>query len=181
MSDDNPLPYPRLAQFSAAIGYDKGRNMAWQAGWFAVQNLIFGAWWCPTRLRPKLLRMFGADVGTNVFIRHRVRVLWPWKLSIGSDSWIGEDVWLLSLEPIVVGSDVCLSQGVFLCTGGHDRRSADFRYDNGRISIGDGVWVATQALILRGVSVGTGSVVGARALISRDVTPGSRIRAGEIK
>jgi putative colanic acid biosynthesis acetyltransferase WcaF len=163
--------YPRLRHPNPE-GYDKGRGRLWQASWFATQNLLWATWWFPRRLRPMVLRAFGAEVGTNVFIRHRVRVLWPWKLSVGSDCLIGEDVWLLNLEPIVIGSDVCLSQGAFLCTGSHDHRSADFAYDNGPITVHDGSWVAAQALVLRGVTLGVGCVVGARAVIRRDVLPG---------
>lgn len=156
-------------------GYDKGRGFVWQAAWFAVQNLVFRAWWCPGGLRPKLLRLFGARIGQNAFIRHRVRVLWPWKLTLGDNTLIGEDVWLLNLEPIMIGSDVCLSQGVFLCTGSHDHRSPAFAYDNGPIEIQDGAWVAAQALVLRGVTVGVGSVVGARAVVRHDVPAGANV------
>lgn len=160
-------------------GYDKQRGRAWQALWFATMNLVFAAWWCPGRLRPMLLRAFGAQVGERVFIRHRVRVLWPWKLSVGDDCWIGEDVWLLNLEPISVGRDVCLSQGAFLCTGSHDRQSPTFEYDNGPILVDDGAWVAAQALLLRGTRVGRGAVVGARAVVTRDVPAGALVGAGE--
>ena len=150
-------------------GYDKGRPRAWQAAWFATQNLVFGAWWLPARFRPLILRAFGAHVGSGVFIRHRVRVLWPWKLSIGDSCWIGEDVWLLNLEPITLGSDVCLSQGVFLCTGSHDRKSPSFEYDNGPIAVEAGAWVAARALVLRGVRIGARSTVGASAVVTKDV------------
>ena len=64
-----------------------------------------------------LLRAFGADVGRRVLIRHGVRVQWPWKLSVADDVWIGEDAWIINLEPVVIGSDVCVSQGAMLCTG----------------------------------------------------------------
>ncbi len=175
----DPTSYPRLATFTLA-GYDKGRGIIWQAVWFATQNLVFGAWWFPRRWRPAVLRSFGATVGSNVTIRHRVRVLWPWKLTIGSDTWVGEDAWLLNLEPITVGSDVCVSQGVFLCTGSHDRRSTDFRYDNGPIVVEDGSWLAAQTLVLRGVTIGSGSVLGARAVATRDVAPGSVVRVGAV-
>jgi putative colanic acid biosynthesis acetyltransferase WcaF len=84
------------------------------------------------------------------------------------------------LEPITVGSDVCLSQGAFLCTGSHDHNSPDFAYDNGPILIEDGVWVAAQALILRGVTVGSGSVVGARAVVRRDVPAGTTIAVNSV-
>ncbi|HEY3924159.1 MAG TPA: hypothetical protein VGL75_06315 [Acidothermaceae bacterium] len=169
--------YPSLATFSARHGYDKGRSVAWQAAWFAVQNMIFNAWWLPGSLRPRILRAFGASVGRNVFIRHRVRILWPWKLSIGNDTWIGEDAWLLNLEQITIGNDVCVSQGAFLCTGSHDHRSSDFHYDNAPIVVEDGAWIAAQALVLRGSVIGRGAVIGARAVITHSVPQGEEVGA----
>jgi len=166
-----------LKEFSR-VGYDKGRGRAVQAAWFTVLNVLFMAWWCPTRLRPPLLRLFGARVGRGVFIRHRVRVLWPWKLDIGDNTWIGEDVWLLNLEPITIGSDVCLSQGVFLCTGSHNRHSRSFEYDNAPIVVGNQSWVAAQALVLRGVTIRPQAIVGARAVVSHDVSSGMSIPCG---
>jgi putative colanic acid biosynthesis acetyltransferase WcaF len=159
-------------------GYDKGRNVAWQASWFATMNLIFTKWWCPKALRVALLRLFGASIGQSVVIRHRVRVLWPWKLTIGDHSWIGEGSWLLNLEPISIGRDVCVSQEVYMCTGSHDRTHRLFRYDNAPITVADGCWIATQALILRGVSIGRNTVVGARAIVSRSTLPHSLIAPG---
>lgn len=157
-----------LRSFTAA-GYDKGRPQWVQALWFATQNLVFAKWWLPAGWRPMILRLFGAQIGDRVFIRHRVRVLWPWKLSIGDDSWIGEDAWLLNLEPITIGNDVCISQGAFLCTGSHDMRSASFEYDNGPISIGDGAWIGAFAKVLRRVVVDRDAVIAAGALVGRDV------------
>ncbi len=168
----------RLSGFSGT-GYAKGRPMPVQALWFAVSNLIFMKWWCPRALRPVLLRLFGAHVGSNVFIRHRVRILWPWKLSVGNDVWLGEDVWLLNLEPITIEDDVCISQGAFLCTGSHDHRSPTFEYDNGPIAIRQGAWVAARATVLRGVEVGAGAVVPACARVSHDV-PGMNELPGRV-
>jgi putative colanic acid biosynthesis acetyltransferase WcaF len=145
-------------------GYDKGRPLAVQALWFAVMNLVFMKWWFPPRLRPSLLRLFGASIGDRVLIRHRVRVLWPWKLTIGDDCWIGEDAWLLNLEPITIEHDVCLSQGAFLCTGSHDHRDPGFEYDNGPIHVGAGAWVAARATVLRSTDVLCGEVVPAGAV-----------------
>lgn len=166
----------RLGEFSGR-SYDKGRSISVQALWFATQNLLFGAWWFPARLRPAVLRAFGAQIGHGVFIRHRVRVLWPWKLQIGDHSWVGEGVWLLNLEPIVIGKNVCISQEAFLCTGSHDFLSPTFEYDNGQITIGDDTWLATQALVLRGSDVGRGVLAGGRAVIQGTVPDGARVFA----
>jgi putative colanic acid biosynthesis acetyltransferase WcaF len=169
-------PLRSLADFKGT-GYDKGRSHLIQAVWFAVQNMVFSKWWLPQALRPILLRLFGAQVGHNVLIRHRVRVLWPWKLSIGDNCWIGEDAWILNLEPVWIGHDVCVSQAAFLCTGSHDMTSSSFEYDNGPITISDGVWLGAQAIVLRGVTIGRGSVIAARARVSSDVSPGSLLKS----
>lgn len=170
------VPPRDLAGFTGA-GYDKGRPKAVQAAWFAVMNLVFVKWWCPASLRVALLRAFGATVGEGVLVRHRVRVLWPWKLEIGDASWIGEGAWLLNLEPITIGRDVCLSQEAFLCTGSHDRRSPTFEFDNAPIVVGDRAWVGARATVLRGVTVGAGATVGAAALVTRDVPLGETVLA----
>jgi putative colanic acid biosynthesis acetyltransferase WcaF len=148
-----------------------------QAAWFTVQNLFFSKWWLPAALRPLILRLFGADIGYGVFIRHGVRVLWPWKLTVGDNCWIGEDAWILNLEPVRIGHDVCVSQGVFLCTGSHDMASPTFEYDNGPITVGDETWLGAQALILRGVTIGRGAVIAARSRVSSDVIPESVLRS----
>lgn len=160
----------RLAGFTGR-GYDKGRAKLVQAAWMLVSGTVFTRWWCPARARVVLLRAFGAQVGTGVLVRHGVRIHWPWKLVIGDNTWIGEGAWILNLEPVTIGSDVCVSQTVLLCTGSHDRRSPTFEFDNAPIWIEDGAWLAARSTVLRGTRVGRGAVVGAGALVTRDVPP----------
>ncbi|MDF0532149.1 DapH/DapD/GlmU-related protein [Tsukamurella sp. 8F] len=166
----------RLSRFTGA-GYDKGRPAVVQAMWLAVNWTVLMRWWFPARLRPPVLRAFGAQIGPNVLIRHDVKIHWPWKLTVGADSWIGEGTWIIDLEPVTIGSDACVSQGVLLCTGSHDRHSPGFEYDNAPVTIGDRVWLAARSAVLRGVTVGDGATVGATALVVRDVPPGAVVRA----
>lgn len=166
----------RLNGFTGA-GYSKGRNVIWQAGWMLASGLLTTRWWCPLRLRLAVLRLFGATVGSGVLIRHNVRIHWPWKLSVGDNSWIGEEVWILNLEPVRIGADVCISQGVLLCTGSHDRRSPTFEFDNAPVSIGDGSWIAARATVLRGSAIGEDCIIGATALVVSDVADGTIVHA----
>ena len=157
-------------------GYDKGRSYLVQALWFAVSNLFFMKWWLPRKLRPLILRAFGAKIGANAFIRHNVRVLWPWKLEVGDDCWLGEDLWILNLEKVTIGTNVCLSQSVLLCTGSHDYKSPSFGYRNAPITIGDGVWLAVGSLILPGVTIGKGATILARCKVSKNIDPYALIK-----
>ncbi|GEC04883.1 colanic acid biosynthesis acetyltransferase WcaF [Streptomyces spinoverrucosus] len=166
-----------LRGFTGA-GYDKGRPLLVQAAWFAVLHLVFVKWWFPARWRPAVLRAFGARVGQRVLIRRGVRVHWPWRLSVGDDVWIGEDAWLLNLEQITIGSNVCVSQSALLCTGSHQHDHPTFEFDNGPIRLEHGAWVAARSVVLRGVTVGRGAVVGASAVAHRDIPPGAVITAG---
>ena len=166
----------RLAGFTGA-GYDKGRGPAVQVAWLLASGTVVTRWWCPNSVRVKVLRAFGAEIGEGVLIRHQVKIHWPWKLTVGDDSWIGEGAWLLNLEPISIGSDVCISQEALICTGSHDRRSPTFEFDNAPIEIGDGAWIATRATVLRGVTIGEDAVVGACALVTRDVADGEFVLA----
>lgn len=160
----------RLDLFSGS-GYKKGRGLFAQLAWFLVSNLVFQKWWLPARLRPGLLRLFGARVGRGTNIRNAVRIHWPWKLSLGDWVWIGEGAWLLNLEPIAVGDHACISQEAVLCTGSHDYTSSTFEFDNGPISIGAGAWIALRAVVLRGVDVPDQTVVPAGVVLHRSSEP----------
>ncbi|MEL4357776.1 MULTISPECIES: DapH/DapD/GlmU-related protein [unclassified Luteococcus] len=166
----------RLAQFTG-MGYDKGRPAAVCAAWALVAEPLTRSVLMPPTVRASVLRAFGARIGQNVNIRNGVRIHWPWKLSVGDNSWIGVGSYLLNLEPITIGSDVCVSQQAFLCTGSHDAKDVAFEFDNAPITVEDGAWVAARATVLRGVTVGRDAVVGATALVVKDVPAGARVLA----
>lgn len=42
---------------------------------------------------------------------------------------------------------------------------------NGGVRIGDKVWIATNAMILPGVTIGDGAIVAAGAVVTKDVPP----------
>jgi putative colanic acid biosynthesis acetyltransferase WcaF len=165
-----------LSEFTGA-GYDKGRSVIVQVAWLLVGKSVLSQWWCPNSIRIRALRLFGAKIGKGVLIRHDVTIHWPWKLAVGDNSWVGENVWILNLEPVRIGSDTCISQDALLCTGSHDRHSPSFEFDNGPIVIGDCVWVAARATVLRNVTIGDNATVGATALVANDVPEGATVLA----
>lgn len=165
-----------LSKFQG-YGYDKGRNKLWQAAWLATQSAVLQHWWCPAGVRTAALKAFGAQIGDGVLVRHRVRIHWPWKLTLEDNVWIGEGAWILNLEPVKIGANSCISQDVFICTGSHDFKSDSFEFDNAPITIGSRTWIAAKATVLRGVTIGDQTLVGATALVTKDVSPNSLVLA----
>jgi putative colanic acid biosynthesis acetyltransferase WcaF len=178
---ESDLPPSPGARFSLRDFTGEGRpvGVPWfvRLLWMLVSRCLTMQWWCPNQLRVLVLRGFGARIGTGTLIRHSVKIDWPWKLEIGNDTWIGESTWIINAEPVVIGSNTCISQAVLLCSGGHDTSSPTFEFDNAPIVIGDSVWIATRATILRGVRVGDGATVAATALVARDVPEAATILA----
>jgi putative colanic acid biosynthesis acetyltransferase WcaF len=159
-------------------GYSRGRGVPMQILWLMSRGLLMN-WWCPNAVRIGALRLFGARIAAGVIVRHQVKIHWPWKLVVGRNSWIGEEVWILNLEEVQIGSNTCISQSAFLCTGSHDRRSPTFEFDNAPIAIGDSVWVAARATVLPGIRIGDGATVGATAIVSDDVPAGATVLAAQ--
>ncbi|MCG5432247.1 putative colanic acid biosynthesis acetyltransferase [Mycobacterium sp. MYCO198283] len=158
-------------------GYDKGRGFFWQLAWVIASNTLMNRLWFPRRLRVAVLRAFGATIGERLVIRHTTKIQWPWNVTIGDDCWIGEDVQLLSIEKITIGSNTCISQGAVICAGSHDPSSPTFECNNAPIVIGDGCWIALRAAVLAGSTIGDGVTVGACALVSGDVPAGTTLVA----
>jgi putative colanic acid biosynthesis acetyltransferase WcaF len=163
----------RLDQFNPAIGLKRARPLWIEALWYACKCLIFlSAVPWPSALKVRLLRMFGAQIGEGVVLKPRVNIHFPWKLQVGDHCWIGEGAWLLNLEPIVLGTQSCISQNAFLCTGNHDFRQPHMPYRNAPIDIGAGAWIAAQTFVGPGVTVGGDAVVLAGSVVLADLAPG---------
>jgi putative colanic acid biosynthesis acetyltransferase WcaF len=155
--------------------YSPGRNRLVQVLWYFVNALIFNSQWFPfSGMKVALLRCFGSQVGKGVVIKPLVRIKFPWRLSIGDHSWIGESVWIDNLANVEIGSHCCISQGAYLCTGSHDHRSDSFDLVTRPIIIGDGVWLCANTTLLGGVRVEQGTTIGAGAVLSRKSSESSR-------
>jgi len=164
-----------------ATAYDRGRSKIWQVLWFSFSFLIFQKFWFPNRFRSSVLRFFGASVGENVFIRHDVRIMWPWKFEIGENCWLGEGARFINLEKITIGNNVCISQEAMLCTGSHDHRKSEFPYRNKPISVADGAWIAARATVLPGVNIGAQSVIAAGETVRFEIPANKMLLDGNLR
>jgi putative colanic acid biosynthesis acetyltransferase WcaF len=99
------------------------------------------------------LRIFGASVGAGVVIKPRVNIKYPWFLEIGDNVWIGEDVWIDNLASVVIGNNVCISQGAYLLTGNHDYKDKYFGLVTAGITVHDGAWIGARCLVCPGADI----------------------------
>ncbi len=159
----------KLSQYNNT-SFDRGAPRGKEVLWWVVRSLLFAPWFpIPSSIKVTALRAFGASVGERVVIRSRVHISFPWRLTIGDDVWIGEEITILSLDRVVIGSDVCLSQRAFLCTGSHDFSRESFDLMTAPITIADGCWIGAQAFVGPGVSFGKSSRCLAGAVVVKSI------------
>jgi putative colanic acid biosynthesis acetyltransferase WcaF len=170
--DGNPFPLNvDLSRFDNRH-FDTGRSFLVRMTWFLLGLPLLRCSVLPSsRFRRGLLRLFGAEVGEGAIIKPGVRVKYPWNLRAGKHCWFGEDCWIDNIAPVRLGDNVCLSQGVYLCTGNHDWADPSFALITQPIQIEDGVWVAARASIGPGTVIGQYAVAGFGAVVRGSVPP----------
>jgi putative colanic acid biosynthesis acetyltransferase WcaF len=152
-------------------GFERGRPFWLELIWQLAQMLLLTSPLSCNLVRCRVLRLFGAKIGTGVTIKAGVRVKFPWRLQVGDHCWIGEDAWLDNLAEIRIGNHCCLSQAVYLCTGSHDWRKIGFDLIVKPIVLEDEVWLAARSVVGPGVSVGRGAVLGLGGVATRNLVP----------
>lgn len=153
-------------------GYRPGRPFAVRALWLVVEALVLrNPLLASYGLKRWTLRLFGARIGRNVLVKPSVAVKYPWRLSVGDNSWIGERAWLDTIADVRIGSNVCVSQGAYLCTGNHDWTDPRMGLDAREIVLEDGCWVGAFARVGPGVTVGREAVVALGAVLVDDALP----------
>ena len=156
--------------------FERGVPRWKEALWCVCRAVVFGTWLpVPSVVKVVLLRLFGAKVGRGVVIRSRVNITFPWRFECGDHVWIGDEVMILSLDRVVLGSSVCVSQRAFLCTGSHDFGKVGFDLITRPIVVGDGCWIGALAFVAPGVTFEAGSRCGAGAVVTRDVGEGESV------
>lgn len=156
----------------------RGKNAIYVQLWWCVESTLFAL--SPQfmyRWRVFILRFFGAKIGRNVIIRPSVKITYPWKLCIGDDSWVGDNVQLYTLGEINIGKNSVISQRSYLCTGSHDYEKETFDIFSKPIEIGDSCWLATDVFVSPGVKIGNNCIVGARSSVFKSL-PGDSVCMG---
>lgn len=171
MTMDEPV---RVIDLSKAPGarqaWDRPR---WIVYLWALFELAFitNPFQISSGLRVRVLRLFGAEIGEGVLMRPRLRVKFPWKLSVGARSTFGEAVWIHNQARVEIGSDVDVSHDIFMTTGSHAFRT-DMALVTLPIAIEDGVWITSRCMVLAGSHIGRSAVILPNTVVRGEVPAG---------
>ncbi|TWR27011.1 colanic acid biosynthesis acetyltransferase WcaF [Mucilaginibacter achroorhodeus] len=171
------MQYQDLSSFTVPSNF-RGRSKVvvqlwWlvQSTFFALSPQVFFGW------RRFLLRLFGAKIGNNTSIRPSVKITYPWKLTVGSNTWIGDDTTLYTLGEIIIGNNVAIAHRVYLNTGGHIYTKPTFDIFCEPIIIEDECWITNDVFVASGISIGKGTIVGARSTVLHSL-PSNKVCVG---
>lgn len=116
------------------------------------------------------------ELGDRVAIRDGCQFGGNGLLRVGDRTAINAECILTALERIDIGSDVMLAPRVYVLDVDH--RFAERAipipkqgYDVAPVTIGNGVWIGTGAVVTKGVTIGDGAIIGANSVVTKDIPP----------
>ena len=161
----------------------------WTRGIFFFYEVLWQVFFKPmissslpgTIWRKLILVLFGAKIGKSIRLSPGIKIKMPWRLYIGDYSWIGEDVWIDNLSMVKIGSNVCISQGVYFCTGNHDFKKENFNLICKSITVESESWIGSKVIIGPGNTIGEGSVIKMGSIITEDIPSQSIFTSNKTK
>lgn len=133
-------------------------------------------------LKISFLRCLGAQIGSNVKIGSRVRVLGPGNLVLGNHVALAHSVVLDARGGLTLSDGVLVGFETVLLTYTH--ASSDphqpVHYQGtiqGPVSVGSNTWLGARCLVLPDTDIGSSAIVGAMSVVSRNI-PNQTIAAG---
>lgn len=161
----------RLDQYTVGQ-YTPGAPYIKQLLWYFFGQPLLRSYWLPiSRLKVKLLQMFGAQVGEGVRVKSGVTIKFPWRIAIGDYVWLGEKVWLDNVIDIRIDDHVCISQGAYLGTGNHDWCDPNFALRLSAIHLKSKCWIGANAVVGPGVTIGEGAVLCLGSVTGKSLDP----------
>lgn len=139
--------------------YKPGGSVVKRVLWYIVSATVVNSFFPISSVKIFWLKLFGAKIGSNVLIKPKVNIKYPWRLKIANNVWIGESVWIDNLDDVEIGNNVCLSQGAMLLCGNHDYTKTSFDLMIGKIILEDGVWVGARAVVCPGSVIRTHAII----------------------
>ena len=127
------------------------------------------------KLKSKLLKHMGSDIGDKVSISQGVWIDKPHNISIGDNVVLSRDVLITSGGGVSIGKNSMIGYGTKILSANHkipEERDKSVRFSGHifkEVIIEDDVWIGCNCVILPGVIIKKGSIVGAGSIVSKDL------------
>ncbi len=135
-------------------------------------NSVAGAVFMPYPLRYAIYRLYGVQTQTA---RIRARCWFNGSnVSIGRGSFVNYGCFFDARARIDIGTRCSIAMEVMFCTSSYIIGGPEHRAETGvgyPITVGNGCWIGTRALILPGVTIGDGCVIAAGSVVTKDCEP----------
>jgi len=150
--------------------YNSGAGIVKRTLWYFF-NIIFlmNPAFPLSSVKILILKIFGAKIGNGVILKPSINIKYPWRLTIGDYSWIGENVWIDNLDDVKIGANCCISQGALLLSGNHDFKKSSFDLKIGKITLENGVWIGAKSIVTGNVICRSHSVLSVNSVASKDM------------
>ena len=92
-------------------------------------------------------------------------------LSIGSNAFFNHNCSVTAKKSIQIGDNVIIANNVVIVDHDHnfDNSGLQHGYKIAPVTIGDGVWIGANSVILKGVNVGNNSVIAAGSVVNKSI------------
>ena len=161
----------KLQLYKTPKSWDRGASPIKEALWIFIFQPIVSNSFPGSRWRKVLLNLFGAKIGKNNRFNQGLKVKMPWRLTIGNNCWIGEDTWIDNLSFVKISDSVCVSQGVYFCTGNHNYKKETFDLITEPIFVETEVWIGAKSIIGPGTNIGRAAIITLGSIITKDISP----------
>lgn len=121
------------------------------------------------RIYKLMVKRFFKSFGKGVRIDYRVKINNPENIEIGNHVSINWGVNLIAPAGIIIGDYCRISSGVKIINSGLNLDTFPREHISNPVVLEKNVWIATNALIVGGVTIGENSVVASGAVVTKDV------------
>jgi acetyltransferase-like isoleucine patch superfamily enzyme len=142
--------------------------------YFLVRLVLKFNEWFSSFISHLKMKALMQQVGRKSSCHWTVEIKYGENITMGYHSCIGPYSCIGAMSPIKIGSYVRISRGVVIETAGLDlTKPTPYPHTSKSITIEDGVWIASNAIILGGLTIGANSIIGAGVVVSKNVAPNS--------
>ena len=127
--------------------------------------------------RQTCLRLIGAHIGKNSFLRPNGKIYFPQNLSVGENSKIGNDYNIFLYEKLTIGDNVEIGPELLVYTGEHnfgytDQPLTKQGAHHKPVTISNDVYIGARVTILKGTVINNRVIVAAGAVVSGSLESG---------